>query len=156
MTNVWHYTIGEKVDMIIRDGFLRQSSVGIHPRELPVVWFSSNPIWEATANKAIMQDDGARLLTTRQMRDVFGNRMFRFGIPLMKTLPWEHLQKAAKIPRKTQKHMIAAGKAVGSVKSDWFGMIEPVAIEDLLLQKWNDDHMRWEDCSYYKPDVPLQ
>jgi hypothetical protein len=153
---VWHYTIGEKVRGILSDGFIRTSTAGISPREIPVVWFSSNQIWEATANKAIMRDDGTHLLTTKQMRELFGDSMFRFGTTMMETLPWEQLQKAAKIPRKTQSHMIAAGKAVGSSKSDWFGVLDAKLIDGLLLQKWNDDHLRWEDCPFYKAEIPQE
>ena len=48
---VWHYTTGQKLDLILRSGHILPTLAKVPPHEKPVAWFSTSPIWEPTATK---------------------------------------------------------------------------------------------------------
>jgi hypothetical protein len=48
---VWHYTNGGAIDAIIESGIVDLARAGIGAHERPAAWFSTNPAWEASANR---------------------------------------------------------------------------------------------------------
>src|SRR5262245_31920443 len=50
LNRLWHYTTGEKIGLILKEGMIRQSP-NVCGSERPAVWFSSNPVWEVTSRK---------------------------------------------------------------------------------------------------------
>jgi hypothetical protein len=59
---VWHYTTGEKLNLIISTRALRPTSAEIADGELPALWFSKEQIWEPTAQKAWRELGGRTVL----------------------------------------------------------------------------------------------
>ena len=120
---VWHYTTEEKLNPIYADGCLKPSAIGIGPKERPVLWFSSNPIWEPTANKALgIAGVGlARPMTNGEMAAHF--RLIRFGLDHTLTLPWNLIRKAANIAHTEQRRLIKRAKKVNAFPSQWFGIL---------------------------------
>ena len=47
----WHYTTGQKLDLILRSGAILPTTAKVPPHEKPVAWFSTSPQWEPTASK---------------------------------------------------------------------------------------------------------
>jgi hypothetical protein len=48
---IWHYTNGATIEAILASGIIDVSSAGIGKGERPAAWFSTNPHWDASANK---------------------------------------------------------------------------------------------------------
>jgi len=51
MKLVYHYTNGVVIDAILNDGFIKLATAGIKPPERPAAHFSTNPFWDASANR---------------------------------------------------------------------------------------------------------
>jgi hypothetical protein len=141
---VWHYTTDTKLDSIYADGELKPTAKGVPDRERPALWFSSNQIWEPTANKAFALANGTpvRPLTSQEMLEMF--QLVRFGIDSKLLLPWHRLRKVANIGSIEQRRLIKAARKVGSSPVQWFGSLEPIALNQLTRQnfitgKWKGD-----------------
>jgi len=48
---VWHYTVKQKLDSILKDKVIRLANEGWTQGERLAVWFSANPLWENTVSK---------------------------------------------------------------------------------------------------------
>jgi hypothetical protein len=63
---ILHYTVGIRMKMILRDALIKPATTNVPEGERPAVWFSMNPVWEETANKAIMTKAGIRVGLTKE------------------------------------------------------------------------------------------
>jgi hypothetical protein len=130
----WHYTVGTKIPLILEDGFLRPATAGVMPPEKPIVWFSKNQLWEATANKMFRATDGTLRFGTRETTREMGGGLFRFGLPTEELRRWTELQREALIPTRTKRSLVNAAKKDGSNPYDWLGTLEPVQIDRCIIE----------------------
>lgn len=124
---VWHYTIGRHFRAIIESGELRPASIGVHPPELPVLWFSANRHFEMTARKAWRDDFGQRVLSVDETR-VFGNGLYRFAYESSRLIPWRELPQRANIPAEIVAGLKREAQKQGADPREWYGAVEPIAI----------------------------
>jgi hypothetical protein len=54
---IWHYTVGLRLNYILKDRCIRPATDAVPIGERPAVWFSANQLWEETANMAILVDE---------------------------------------------------------------------------------------------------
>ena len=59
----WHYTTGEKLDLILRSGAILPTTAKVPPHEKPVAWFSTSDVWEPTATKVPLPGKLGQLMT---------------------------------------------------------------------------------------------
>jgi hypothetical protein len=136
LVRVWHYTTEEKLNPIYADGALMPTAIKIGPNERPVLWFSSNPVWEPTANKALgVRGIGAvRSLTTDEMVQMF--RLIRFGIDSERLLHWPELRKVARIAHTEQRRLAKRARKVGAAPHHWYGSLQPVRLSELVREDY--------------------
>jgi hypothetical protein len=124
---------------------IRPATAFVPEGELPVVWFSTQPFWEPTANKMIETADGRTTrLSNTQCRDFLGP-LFRFGVPTKHLIPWIRLIKKARISKAEQRRLRA--NSGGSGPEFWHGSLESVPIKHTVVQKMNKDN-EWEKFDY--------
>lgn len=148
--HIYHYTTEFAIGSILSDGFIKEASGSIGPREIPAVWFTRHPMWEPTANKGIMTPDGVHrgVLTTAEMFAMI--RLYRFKIPLkalpkpLKALPWAQLKRKARISGKEQRRLISAAKSVNSDHTLWYGVLNPVPVSIMTIEVWDGE--QWLEC----------
>ena len=109
----YHYTTALHLESITITGQLDPAAsvmVGAGCRERPILWFSTRPYWEVTANKAVMEDGKIRRLTMEETYSKAGG-LVRFGYPAQKLHPW----KDDKLRRKARmdKHLADGLTKVG-------------------------------------------
>src|SRR5437867_4326059 len=77
---VWHYTVQRHLPGIIASEEIRPATAGVPRGERPVVWFSANPEWEATANKDALnvRTGMVERLSRERTHDLFG--LARIGV----------------------------------------------------------------------------
>ena len=90
----FHYTTGYCFEKIVVDQSLKPATAFVPRNEKPILWFSSDPYWENTANKAIMENGNIRKLTMKETM-LRGGGLIRFGINKNKLQPWSKLWKKA-------------------------------------------------------------
>ena len=76
----WHYTIGKWFQDIARDGFIKPATELICEQERPVVWFSTNPEWEATVNKVWRNGNGTLIPLTKDQTAELGGGLVRIAV----------------------------------------------------------------------------
>jgi|HubBroStandDraft_4_1064222.scaffolds.fasta_scaffold241059_2 hypothetical protein len=152
----WHYTVGGALKSIYTDGF-------IYPEQFvptgvrPIVWFTSSPVWEETANKQLCDArltirtitqlenhaDEIRPLTRDETAAVCGG-LFRFGVghdfPLH---PFNRILRLSKEQPRTGRLLLETALAMGSNPTrDWWGTFHPVprehwkALEHFTPEGW--------------------
>src|ERR1041384_3525889 len=77
---IWHYTVGAKMKAILCDQVLKPATAGVPEGERTAVWFSTNPIWESTANKLWQHDNGTIVRLTKDETDSLCKGLFRIEV----------------------------------------------------------------------------
>ena len=137
---IYHYTIARHAASILRDGVIRPATAFIPKGERPIVWFSANPTWEASAQKAglVSRDE-----TERQL-----GPLYRFGVS-PKTAPYnfERLVFLAQMDPRIAVLLKSQGIEVGANPDEWFGTFRPVererwlSVEELVSGVWSASMM---------------
>ena len=142
---VWHYTIGDRALDILEGGVIKRATAGVPEGEKPIVWFSTNQVWEQTACKFTHTPTGPVRLNKEQTAEL-GNGLYRFGV-LDKTAPykWRELRQKAGMTSATVKHLESWGKAQGANIGQWRGTFEDVPIEKCVAIEVLKDG-RWLDA----------
>ena len=139
---VWHYSNGLAIPKILEEGVIRLATAGIKPPERGVAWFSTNPIWEPSANRGNMlikkqeYQPGLISVATKdikvtkfdpdEMDKAFHGR-FRIGIaPEHAPHDWKALKKLARIPKEIALSMETNDHAEWGNPAEWRGTLVPV------------------------------
>jgi len=140
---IWHYTIGSYLPSIIASGVIRRTTAGVYPPEKPVTWFSMNPTWEVTANKApIYSDVPSEVL--RNLTCLLGDGLVRIGAEL-RHAPFgiDDLHRVARCGRREVEGLKRVGIRCGANPSDWrFTPKEVPAALWRSIEVW-DGEGRW-------------
>lgn len=134
----WHYTTGEKFQLIKNERLLRPAYLGVLPPERPVLWFSTNPVFEPTAMKARLIDGKRQALTLRELYDL-AHGIVRFGCPLHKLKHGPDLRKSAKIQGTVWSALANAGKRVGADPAEWWGHVGTMQLDEVVVEVMNAD-----------------
>jgi hypothetical protein len=140
---VWHYTTGEKLYQIVRDSVIKPATAFVPIGERPIVWFSTAPVWEETANKRLLRSDGKIVSLDRDGTHVHGGGLIRIGVaPETAPYKWELLKAKAHMTPRMAKGLIKAAHKCGAKPSEWRGTFEPVPFEKwIALEVW--DGIKW-------------
>lgn len=144
----WHYTTGEKFELIQQSGMLLPADIGVEPPELPIVWFSLAPYYENSARKGIPDESGQayRAATVEEMYEL-GDGLYRFGCPISKLLTGERLRKAAKMSMIQWKRLLKMAQHMKATPGDWWGLPGGnLEITGLRIEKMGPD-MKWRPLS---------
>lgn len=123
----WHYTVTQHYPSIMKEGRLRLATLHVATRERPVVWFSTQPFWEPTACKGIIENGVRRTATFEEMRDT---GLVRFGVrPSDAPYDWHAYLRKSRIDRGIADGLLEVARALGADPNHWFVSFRPVAIE---------------------------
>lgn len=140
----WHYTTGQNFRLIVVDGFLCPTSVGVVPPERPAVWFSLNQRFEPTALKGtIDQDTGLNRPVSIDEMYEYGGGLVRFGVPPAQLFTGSAMRRRLRMSGKTWRGLAAAGRNVGAYPQQWFATPDPLPVSGLVVDVMNDAG-RWE------------
>ena len=136
MRMFWHYAPWEYLSRMVEYGALRAGNAGAEG-ELPMLWFSANQKWEATATKMAFGRDGSLVrLTFEQQNEHVG--CIRFGIDANdpRLLNWKAACTTAGTPRGTRRALEKVGKKQGGNPEQWYATTSNIALDELVLQVW--------------------
>jgi len=139
---IWHYTIGNHLPSIIADGEIKLATAFVWEGR-PVVWFSTNPSWEQTANKGFFNNDGTFKALSKRQTESLGGGLVRIEVcPEAAPYSWNDFLRMSDTPRKIAKALAKRAQQVGSAASLWRVSFEAVtrdkwlAIEVLQEDQW--------------------
>jgi hypothetical protein len=77
---IWHYNADRSFISILSDGFIKPATTHVTPGEKPIVWFSTEKVWEPTVVKLYAAEDGVECLLGMDGLLNHGPPLFRFGV----------------------------------------------------------------------------
>jgi len=139
---IWHYTVANRLQLIIADGMIRPATAHVPANERPIVWFSRRQDWEPTAGPALKEDGIIRKATFAEMNYLAGG-MARIGVaPETAPYNWHQLKRQSGMTS-GEAHRLEKGAMKDRASTgDWRGTFDPVpkekwlAIELLHEEKW--------------------
>lgn len=134
----WHYTTGQKFELIQKDGVLRPAHIGVVAPERPLIWFSTDPVFEPTAAKAIVVNGVRHMLTLREMYDRAGG-IVRLGCRINRLKGGADLRKAAKMQPAMWSVLASIGRRMGASSAEWWGYVGALRLDEVIVEMMNDD-----------------
>lgn len=121
---LWHYTTGQKLELILKTGEIRPSTARLDPDEKPVVWFSSRPTWEPTATKCPLSGKLGQIITAEAQAG-----LVRVAVsPEIAPYAFQALPLIAGTSPRTCIGLILAGLELGADPNQWRFTPKPVPV----------------------------
>ena len=79
----WHYTVFERLQSIFSDGMIKTADTWVPRKTKSVVWFSTNPCWEKTVVKIVLNTETG---TKTELRS--RDELFQFGLSDFQKKKW--------------------------------------------------------------------
>ena len=107
---LFHYTTGHKLRLILLSGQIKPSTAGIEPHEKPVAWYSTQDQWEPTATKCPIPGMPGQLITANAQHG-----LARITVPTAcAPYGFEDLPRIAGTSHETCRGLLLAGLKLGS------------------------------------------
>ena len=151
---LWHYTVVERLQRIVHGGEIRPATVGGPKRAKPAVWFSSNPVWEPTANRLWRDDiDGRTVRLSKDQTYVLGGGLARIGVaPDVAPHDWKAYRHLSGISADQAKAIYDEAVGAGSRPGEWFATFDIVPRSKwLAVEIW--DNEQWTSQRMAAPDA---
>lgn len=146
MKRVFHYTVIQHCQDIFIDGEIKVATANIPKGVKPVVWFTTNPDWEETANKPVALDDGSLgEFLNRQGMWEHGFNPIRFEVDPKKVSlrSWNNYKKNSGDSQEAIKGLEKTAKQVGSDPKQWLVSYENVPMDAVIgVSSWDGE--KWE------------
>ena len=120
----WHYTTGQKLDLILRSGAILPTTAKVPPHEKPVAWFSTSPMWEPTVNKTPLPGKLGQIATAQAQ-----GGLARIQVP-SSAAPhrFQDLTRLAGTSSDDWLGLLLAGLELGSDPNTWRFTLAPVTV----------------------------
>ena len=146
----FHYTTGQKLDLIFRSGHILPTTAKVPFHEKPVAWFSTSDQWEPTASKFPAPGKLGQLMTAQAQ-----GGLARIQVPTsvaphrIQDLPW-----LAGTTPEDWLGLVLAGLELGSDPGSWRFTLSPVPISlfsvveflDLATDRWHTVDLAERAC----------
>jgi len=125
--SIWHYTTGTCLRSIFVDGVIKTATANVPVGEHPVVWFTTRPFWEPTANKGVRQADGLVCTLSKPETAAYGEGLYRIELSSDIVLfGWEEYKRLSGINEATAKSLAQIARQLGSNYHEWRVSFDPV------------------------------
>jgi hypothetical protein len=130
---ICHYTKAFHLPSILSQG-LRPSTLFITPGEKPILWFSTNPIWENT-----VLPYGAPSLQEAHLRTLDQGGLVRIICDeSVAQYRWQELKEIARIPSKIAMGLYSSAIRLGSRPGEWRGTLDVVPVAKFIAIEFYD------------------
>lgn len=147
---IFHYTIGERLASIMKNG-IRLATAYVPVEVRPVVWFSTAPVWETTANKGAMIDGEYRTLTRDETRALGGGLVRVEVAPEVAPYKWKDYCTLSGDTEESLKGLKRTARHQGSDPRNWRVSFEPVPTDRFLaVEVW--ENSRWQSVKPRESD----
>ncbi|MEW4451827.1 hypothetical protein AB1L30_03990 [Bremerella sp. JC817] len=139
----WHYTTGSRIDAIFESGKLAPRSPSWAPGGDPAVWFSTNDVWEPSANCAFERPSTRhRLLGTKEMTDLLCDGLFRISVrSSVGVVTWGQYCHEMNLASRNVEACRRVAAIEGSHPGRWLACLGEVkASEWLSVERWYGHH----------------
>jgi hypothetical protein len=134
---LFHYTKGVHVPKIVADGEIRPSNGALVGDERPIVWLSSNAIWE----------NSVWIISGKDEAEQFVGGWYRFVLDVP-AYTWERLRFLSNIHPRIADSLENVGRKHGANPIEWYGTFWAIpsskwlAIEVWRNGQWQESEVR--------------
>jgi hypothetical protein len=140
---LWHYTTIIALDKIIESGSINLANKSIALNEKPAVWFSSNPEWEHTVFKAMINHSSGEItdLTRDELQAKFGLARIEIQVTT-NIITWAKFKRTSNINKDMAKALEKVVNDNGAKPEEWYACYDPIysnrfiVCEVLINGKW--------------------
>jgi len=138
---LFHYTVGTKIPLIQKDGFIKRADAFVSKNELPAVWCTFNSEWEETANKMFQSNyDNVLRAGNREQTEEIGGGLYRIEVSQdAAPLDWKQFKKRSGIKKNMSVALEKIARNVGSSVSDWRASFEPIYSDKWISIEFLED-----------------
>jgi hypothetical protein len=141
---IWHYTVGLRLIEIIESKVIKPATANVPRGEKPVVWFSSNPVWEMTCNKGF-QDKATGLIRTLTKEETayYGNGLVRIKVNSnVAPYNFQVFKKLSNISNRIARVLENVAEQQSANPREWYVSFKPVPQSEWLdIELW--DGINW-------------
>jgi len=128
---VWHYTIGTHFKSIMDSGVLltekQTTPQALRPGHKGCVWFSSDRVWEPTACKGGVDQDGRAVWFSREQTAHLGGGLARVGVRVGWGIEyWPAGKRTLGLHRVEIRALEEYGRGHGGDPSQWYYSTRPI------------------------------
>jgi len=141
---IWHYTVGVNMRSILRDRVIRPATTKVPANERPAVWFSTNAVWEPTANKMWKDIRGKIRLLTKEETAIRGKGLYRIEVS-QEAAPYgpEEFHKLSGVSEAMWDGLCRSAPMMGSHVGQWRVSFAPVTLERwIAIERYERDGWR--------------
>ena len=143
---LYHYTTVSHLVSILEDRQLDPSKTVTLKKERPVVWLTTKPDWEKTANKMVGGSDGTVRRGTKQDTHVLGGGLIRIEVkPEGPLYTWKQWKKRSGVSKRYVKPLEDIAKDEGANPAkEWRVSFVPIPIDQwIAVDVWDWDKGVW-------------
>ncbi|NQT56178.1 MAG: hypothetical protein HQ551_08120 [Desulfobacteraceae bacterium] len=125
-----------------------KTSYGLVPKKVKAaVWFSTNPIWEETANKKYLDSDGNIHSGTKEITHIIGGGLLRIEVfPEAAPYDWEDYKRKSGDKKRMLKGLDTVARKMGADPEEWRVSFKPVPREKwITVEVWDSISKKWVD-----------
>lgn len=145
---LWHYTIGQRLIPILESGVIKQATAFISEDEKPVVWFSTNPVWEKTCNKLKQTNHGFISLSKEETMRL-GGGLIRIEVR-SEAAPydWNDYVRLSGVDSEIANRLLVKARQSGARAHEWRVSFEPVKTDNWLdIEEWIPERKIWSSVT---------
>jgi len=142
---VFHYTVVNYLPAIFERKMLMPTAKDSEKEQ--AVWFSTNPEWEETANKAYHSGDGIPIQGNKwDSYKIYGGLARIEVAPEIAPYNWERYKEKSSIPTEKAQEIEAHAAECNADPEEWRVSFEPVPKDNFIRVEVLDwDNQVWED-----------
>lgn len=143
---LFHYTTGNKINQIIKDGFIKlETSGGVDfKKQRPAVWCTFSPEWENTCNKGLITDGKHKALNMLDTAH-YAEGIYRIEVdPVAAPHDWDKWLIKSNVSTKIANGLKRVAIERGSDISLWRASFKPINKEYWKsLEEYNISQKKW-------------
>lgn len=146
---IWHYTVGASLRAILRDEQINPATASAGKGVRALVWCTTSPQWEPTANKSWMDRNGRVTRLDKEDTEAYGEGLYRIGI-LSDAVPyvWEDFKQLSGVTEGIAVALEQVARELGSNCSDWRMSFEPIARHQWLRIEFEVKGHQWVEIAW--------
>jgi len=147
IVGIWHYTIGQCLPGIFESNEIKLATTGLPRKVKPAVWFSTNPVWEETARKLHIDEEGKVHFGTKETTHIMGGGLIRIEVfPEAAPYIWKDYKRMSGKSKVFLKALESAAREQGANPEEWRVSFKPVSKEEWLnVEIWDSKTDEWID-----------
>jgi len=149
---LWHYTIDRHYNNIVKTGYIKQAVIGIDKDEKPAVWLSSNPDWENSVKKTLINQETGEVL-----KDLGRDELFKLSVDVirlevdsskLRLFNWLQFKEVSGISEKSVRKLESLADEWKDNPLEWYACFEPIYEKDIIgvevwiEKKWKNIYSR--------------